>query len=422
MKNPFTKLSQKIIQFFSSPKIPHFSHNFFKGTTQFNIVFADQEIPKKITKSIFLAGPSPRTQDILDWRHEALSLFAKNEFTGTVFIPVPQDRFYGKDDSAGWTYDNQVEWECTARNVSDIILFWVPRDIKHGMPAFTTNIEFGEDLHSGKIMYGRPENAEKCRYLDKRIVEIKETVFSDLNALIKQCIIKLGEGSLRQEGEVFVPLFIWESEQFQSWYQQLKDNGNKLAHAKLLHHVKFSNGYLFSFILSVNVWVEAEQRFKSNEFVFSRKDISSILPFYKKGNEIFVVLVKEFRSPVRNDSGMVYELPGGSSLKPGMNPQVNAQHELEEETGIHIEDISRFNFVKNKQLCATLSSHHSYLYKVELTEKEFNEVKENVKNKTSFGVIEDTEIIHLEIIPMNKVMDYPLDYSMIGMILGALHS
>ena len=393
----------------------------------FNIIFSDQKIPKEITKSVFLAGPSPRTKDILDWRHEALSLFEKNEFTGTIFIPVPKERFYGKDDSPDWTYDNQVDWECAARNVSDIILFWIPREIDRnkkdlGMPAFTTNIEFGEDLHSGKIMYGRPDNAEKCRYLDKRIIEIKEKVFNDLNKLIQESISKLGEGSLRLEGEVHVPLFIWQSEQFQSWYQQLQENGNKLESAKLLHHMKFSNGYLFSFILWVNVWVESEQRFKSNEFVFSRKDISSILPYYKEGNETFVVLVKEFRSPVRNEAGLVYELPGGSALKPGVNPQENAQHELEEETGIHIEDLSRFSFVKNKQLCATLSSHHSYLYKVELTKEEFEMVKKNVESQTVFGLTEDTEIIYLEVMPISKIMDYPLDYSMTGMILGALIS
>lgn len=393
----------------------------------FNIIFSDQKIPKEITKSVFLAGPSPRTKDILDWRHEALSLFEKNKFNGTIFIPVPKERFYGKDDSPDWTYDNQVDWECAARNVSDIILFWIPREIDRnkkdlGMPAFTTNIEFGEDLHSGKIMYGRPDNAEKCRYLDKRVIEIKEKVFNDLNKLIQESISKLGEGSLRLEGEVHVPLFIWQSEQFQSWYQQLQENGNKLVNAKLLHHMKFSNGYLFSFILWVNVWVESEQRFKSNEFVFSRKDISSILPYYKEGNETFVVLVKEFRSPVRNEAGLVYELPGGSALKPGVNPQENAQHELEEETGIHIEDLSRFTFVQNKQLCSTLSSHHSYLYKVELTKEEFEMAKKNVESQTVFGLTEDTEIIYLEIMPISKIMDYPLDYSMTGMILGGLIS
>ena len=34
------------------------------------------------------------------------------------------------------------------------------------MPAFTTNVEFGRYIGSGRVVYGRPDNAEKCRYLD----------------------------------------------------------------------------------------------------------------------------------------------------------------------------------------------------------------------------------------------------------------
>lgn len=387
---------------------------------KFDIVFSDQSIPKKITKSIFLAGPSPRTKDINDWRHDALSLFEKNKFDGTIFIPVPKERFYGKDDSPDWTYDNQVEWECKARNVSDIILFWIPRDIKNGMPAFTTNIEFGEDIHSGKIIYGRPDNAEKCRYLDKRIVEIKENVFNDLNELIQYGITKLGKGSIRIDGEVNVPLFIWNTEQFQSWYSSVKLNGNKLIDAKLLHHAKFSNGYLFSFILWVNIWIEKEQRFKPNEFVFSRKDISVILPYYKENNETYFVAVKEFRSPVRNNSGLVYELPGGSSLKPGVDHIINAQHELSEEIGLHVDDVSRFQYVDTKQLCATLSSQVSSLFKIELTQNEFELIKKSINENKTFGLQDDTEIIYLEIIKLKEIMKYPFDFSMIGMILGSL--
>lgn len=387
---------------------------------KFDIVFSDQSIPKKITKSIFLAGPSPRKKDINDWRHDALSLFEKNKFDGTIFIPVPKERFYGKDDSPDWTYDNQVEWECKARNVSDIILFWIPRDIKNGMPAFTTNIEFGEDIHSGKIIYGRPDNAEKCRYLDKRIIEIKENVFNDLNELIQYGITKLGKGSIRIDGEVNVPLFIWNTEQFQSWYSSVKLNGNKLIDAKLLHHAKFSNGYLFSFILWVNIWIEKEQRFKPNEFVFSRKDISVILPYYKENNETYFVAVKEFRSPVRNNSGLVYELPGGSSLKPGVDHIINAQHELSEEIGLHVDDVSRFQYVDTKQLCATLSSQVSSLFKIELTQNEFELIKKSINENKTFGLQDDTEIIYLEIIKLKEIMKYPFDFSMIGMILGSL--
>ena len=34
------------------------------------------------------------------------------------------------------------------------------------MPAFTTNIEMGMYLRSGKLLYGRPDNAVKVGYLD----------------------------------------------------------------------------------------------------------------------------------------------------------------------------------------------------------------------------------------------------------------
>ena len=34
------------------------------------------------------------------------------------------------------------------------------------MPAFTTNVEFGYWIHTGKILYGRPDDAKKIKYLD----------------------------------------------------------------------------------------------------------------------------------------------------------------------------------------------------------------------------------------------------------------
>ena len=34
------------------------------------------------------------------------------------------------------------------------------------MPAFTTNVEFGYWLHTGKVFYGRPKDSRKNKYLD----------------------------------------------------------------------------------------------------------------------------------------------------------------------------------------------------------------------------------------------------------------
>lgn len=55
---------------------------------------------------------------------------------------------------------------------------------------------------------------------------------------------------------------------FQSWYQNLKNCGNRLDGAKLLHHFSPAPGVLFSFVMYVNIWVESEKRNKSNEFIF----------------------------------------------------------------------------------------------------------------------------------------------------------
>lgn len=34
------------------------------------------------------------------------------------------------------------------------------------MSAFAINVEFGYWMHTGKIIYGRPDNADKIKYLD----------------------------------------------------------------------------------------------------------------------------------------------------------------------------------------------------------------------------------------------------------------
>ena len=56
-------------------------------------------------------------------------------------------------------------WEREALTEATIIVFWIPRHLPD-MPAFTTNVEFGYWLHSRKILYDRPNDAEKIKYLD----------------------------------------------------------------------------------------------------------------------------------------------------------------------------------------------------------------------------------------------------------------
>lgn len=386
------------------------------------IVFSDQSLPKSITKSIFLAGPSPRNNKVLDWRHEALKHLNALGYDGTVFIPIPSSLFYNGENDLSWNYDNQIQWECLCRQVADVILFWIPRDLNN-LPGFTTNIEFGEDLASTKVRYGRPDSAEKCRYIDLRYEELRNNkVVNDLSKLISNIVSELGEGSLRENGEVYVPLFIWQSNQFKSWYNNLKEAGNRLDFLKLLHVYKIKNKDVFSYVIWVNIWIEKEKRFKNNEFVFTRTDISAVVGHYKENNEEFVILVKEFRSPVNNSEGFIYELPGGSS--PVEEDQlITAKTEFFEETGLLISDEHRFKLINKRQLAATLSSHCCFLYKVKLNKTEFNILKdielEQIKN-TDIKIEDNNEKTYVKIINIKDLNTILIDYSTLGMIKEAI--
>ncbi|MEV7868320.1 nucleoside 2-deoxyribosyltransferase domain-containing protein [Streptomyces sp. NPDC088124] len=78
-----------------------------------------------------------------------------------VFAPESRDGKYARH------YDDQVGWETDARAAADAILFWIPRDLRT-LPGFTTNVEFGLDVATGRAVLGSPPtcpNPERNRYL-----------------------------------------------------------------------------------------------------------------------------------------------------------------------------------------------------------------------------------------------------------------
>ncbi len=124
-----------------------------------NTIYAPEPVIL-LGRSIFLAGPTPRSRDVKSWRPEALEILEKKlNFTGTVLVP----------EHRNWDYDydflSQVEWEWEGLNTCDCIVFWIPRELKT-MPAFTTNVEFGSYVRSGRALYGRPDGSPKNGYLD----------------------------------------------------------------------------------------------------------------------------------------------------------------------------------------------------------------------------------------------------------------
>ena len=179
-----------------------------------NLIFAHEPFPIAGTSSVFLAGPTPRAKSgeapKPSWRQDALILFEKKGYKGDICIPEPREGW--KDD-----YDGQVDWEIEGRKRSDIILFYVPRELQT-LPAFTTNVEFGEDLTTGKALYGRPDDAPKNKYLDslwKRSGH--EHPDTTLEALVDRTLDIIGHGAQREGPARWVPLWIWEHKPFQDW-------------------------------------------------------------------------------------------------------------------------------------------------------------------------------------------------------------
>ena len=96
-------------------------------------------------------------------------------------------------------------WERNALIEATIIVFWVPREIPN-MSGFTTNVEFGYWLHSGKVLYGRPNGAPKTKYLDWLYKEdYKKDVHTNLEALLKEAI-NLANNSYHECNKNILPL------------------------------------------------------------------------------------------------------------------------------------------------------------------------------------------------------------------------
>lgn len=381
------------------------------------IVYATEAFPESYTKSIFLAGPTPRTPEVKSWRTEALRLLEASGYDGVVFVPEPRDGDWAL------SYDQQVDWEDAALNQADCIIFWVPRDLKT-MPAFTTNHEHGEWFKSGKVVLGAPVNAPKMPYLQHKAFQQFEPQASTLENTVKAALEMIGEGALRNGGECQVPLHIWRTPSFQAWYQAQKKVGNRLDGAKVVwtFRVGPKMEVVFFWALHVDIFIASENRHKTNEVVLSRPDISTVVMYRrsKKIEDSTIVLIREFRSPASNSDCFVWEVAGGSSFKETGDHLALAAKEVSEETGLIIEP-SRIKVHSARQMVSTLSAHKAHVFFVEITEEELDLLRKQAG--VAHGVVADTERTYVEIQTVKEILENDLvDWSMLGMILSLLIS
>lgn len=130
--------------------------------SQITEIYAGELAKDPYRRSLFLAGPTPRHySQAKSWRPKMLSFLEKYGFIGDVFIP----ELRGYVD--GYEAEKMVSWEVRHLHKADVIAFWVPRQ-EGLLPGFTTNIEYGEFMGSGKAVLGYPENADSIMYLRKR--------------------------------------------------------------------------------------------------------------------------------------------------------------------------------------------------------------------------------------------------------------
>lgn len=195
------------------------------------IVHAQERFPLTGNSALFLAGPTPRAPvgapATPSWRQEALDILKNLNYKGDVMIPEPRH---------GWQpdYDAQVDWEIEGRERADIIVFWVPRELKL-MPAFTTNVEYGEDLTTGKALYGRPDTAPKNKYLDALWKKQgHDRPHNDLTQLLADAVTNLKDGAVRSGAGRFVPLWIWNTKPFQMWLTHQVQSGHAIESFKPL--------------------------------------------------------------------------------------------------------------------------------------------------------------------------------------------
>lgn len=147
------------------------------------INYSDKPVIESGKPSIFLAGPTPRSLDVITWRIEAIKILERFDYDGVVYVPELEH------DNRDFDYTNQVWWERKALHNASVISFWIPRDEK--MPAYTTNVEFGYWLSkdADKVLYGRPDYASKVKYLDWLYsTETNRVPYNNIDELLESAI------------------------------------------------------------------------------------------------------------------------------------------------------------------------------------------------------------------------------------------
>lgn len=383
-----------------------------------HVIYAGEPLPAKMRKAVFLAGPSPRDEETKSWRPEALKLLEEAGFDGYVFVPEARD-------GARPDFIPQMQWELDAMNSSDVIIFWIARDMAK-MPALTTNNEFGiwSILDPARVYLGAPPEAPHTSYQFKFAEKHNIPSFRDLSKLVQAVVAELGEGAERSGGSCQVPLHIWNTTSFQAWYGAQTKAGIELHGARVVWCLRIRAKFVLYWAIKVDMFIPAEQRHKTNEVVISRPDVCLTVAWHRpagaEADDTVFALIKEYRTPTVSADAFAYENPGGSSFDPNEDPRKTAASELKDELGLEV-DPARVKTHCARQLIATLSAHRAHVFSVELTGDELAALRKVETAGTPLGVDTETERTYPRVLSFKEIRTGQLvDWATIGMLFTVL--
>jgi len=376
------------------------------------IVYVYQPFPHNFYSSLYLAGPTPRETAVSSWRPQALRLLESFAYDGVVFIPESQDGKRSGD------YDQQIEWELEAMRRSDVLLFWVPAE-KDTLPAYTTRIEFGLQVHSGKIILGIPQDAYKTRYMEQLAKKYRIAAHNTLEQTVQTALTKLSTGAERSGPECLIPLELWLAPHFQHWYAAQTSAGHALVdvpNIEWVFRVGADRTLPLFIALHVAIKVTGEDRVKSNEAVIIRPSMVTVCaycPGATRADDRFI-LIKEYRTSVMNAQGFVFEFPGGSFWESGDDPMVVAMEEFAQETGIRLTR-DRFQIFERRQIAATMIANEALLVAVRLDPDEMENIV--AQQGAIHGNSMETERTTLQVLTRQQMIQSGLvDYATIGQL------
>lgn len=380
------------------------------------VFYAGEPLPDATTCSVFLMGSSLRADrgPAEPWRPAALRELADRGFRGEVFVPESRDGNCPADDTG------LPGWEDAALRRTDRILAWVPGDAADpSEPATADEWVYWAGRDPARLVLGIPPGVAHARHRQAYAQRFGVPV---VGTLAEACAAAADAGEDRRGGECEVPLHVWRTASFQNWYAAQRAAGNVLHGAAIEWVFRVRDGAVLFWALRVDVYVAAENRRKTNEVVVGRPDVSAVV-LYRPGPDLLgteVVLVREFRSPAATADGYVWELPSGSTSRPGRDPVDTAAEEVAEEVGLRLPRAA-FRPHGARQVAGTISTHRAHVFSAELTPAQVAELRAREAAGTPYGLAEESERTFVRVRTLKQILDEtPADWATLGVILSVL--